>query len=82
MEKAKEKYDQITSLFYKEIGNAAIDTSYIEKEDGLPEKIRCHETTWVKDKKKYFVCFITHDWLFGDDSYFLMLLIERDDKKY
>ena len=46
------------------------------------KKIRCHETTWVKDKKKYFVCFITHDWLFGDDSYFLMLLIERDDKKY
>mgnify|MGYP003521907037 FL=1 len=81
LEKAKEKYDQITSLFYKEIGNAAIDTSFIEKEDGLPKIIRYHETTWIKDKKKFFVSFMTHDWLFDDDSYFLLLIIQRDESK-
>lgn len=79
---AKEKYNQITSYFYKKVGTASIDTSYSEKEERLPKTLRYHDTTWIKDNKKYFVSFMTHDWLFDNDSYFLMLLIERDDKNH
>ena len=79
---AKEKYNQITSYFYRKVGTASIDTSYSEKEEGIPKTLRYHDTTWIKDNKKFFVSFMTHDWLFDNDSYFLMLLIERDDKKY
>lgn len=80
LENAKEKYSQITSYFYKQIGTASKDTSYTEKEEGLPVIFRHHETTWNKDNKKYLVSFVTHDWLFDNDSYYLTMLIEWDDK--